>query len=70
MIGEIDSLDSSQVPTGLSQVPSTIDISTVATAMLSMDRHLTGHMPVTWLRRNLIYRIRRSIRRALSPKRG
>jgi hypothetical protein len=70
VIGDIHSLDSAQVPTGSSQVPSTIDINTVATAMLSMDRQLVGHMPVTWLRRNLIFRIRRSIRRALFPKRS
>ena len=70
VIGDIHSLDSAQVPTGSSQVPSTIDISTVATAMLSIDRKIIGHVPVTWLRRNLIYRIRRFIRRALFPKRG
>jgi hypothetical protein len=70
VIGEIDSLDSAQVPSGASNKPTTIDIQTIATAMLSIDKTLLSHVPITWLRRNLVYRIRRGLRRALFPKRS
>jgi len=70
VIGDINSLDRAEIPTGTSTVPATIDVNTVATAMLSMDKKLISHVPITWLRRNLIYRMRRGLRRALFPKRS
>ena len=70
VIGDINSLDKAEIPTGTSNMPVTIDINTVATAMLSMDKKLISHVPVAWLRRNLIRRMRRGFRRALFPKRS
>jgi hypothetical protein len=70
VIGDINSLNSAKIPPGTSNLPSTIDIQTVATAMLSMDKTLISHVPIIWLRRNLVYRMRRGIRRALFPKRS
>ncbi|HEY9275952.1 MAG TPA: hypothetical protein VIO63_02215, partial [Candidatus Nanopelagicaceae bacterium] len=64
------SLNSAKIPPGTSNLPTTIDIQTVATAMLSMDKTLISHVPIIWLRRNLVYRMRRGIRRALFPKRS
>lgn len=70
VIGDINSLDKPEIPTGTSNMPATIDINTVATAMLSMDKKLISHVPVAWLRRNLIRRMRRGLCRALFPKRS
>lgn len=70
IIGDINSLDSAEVPTGSSTQPTVIDIKTVAKSMLVMDKKIVGHIPIIWLRQNLVYRLRRSVRRALFPKRS
>ena len=70
IIGDINSLDSAEVPTGSSTQPTVIDIKTVAKSMLVMDKKIIGYVPIVWLRQNLVYRLRRSVRRALFPKRS
>ncbi|MGA1159312.1 MAG: hypothetical protein ACO3UT_05860 [Candidatus Nanopelagicaceae bacterium] len=70
IIGDIESLDSAEIPSGTSNLPFTIDINTVATAMLSMDKKLISHFPFTWLRWSLVKRLRKTSKRALFPKRS
>jgi hypothetical protein len=47
--GDINSLDSASVPEGEPEYSSTIDIETVAQAMLGFDRTLSKRVPFRWL---------------------
>ena len=47
--GDLDSLDSAIVPEGEPEYPLTIDISTVAKAMLGFDKTLAKRVPFRWL---------------------
>ena len=70
VIGDIDSLDKAQVPSGESLLPKTIDINTAASAMLSIDKNLWGGAPLIWMRRNFVFRVRRWFKTSFSPKRS
>ena len=63
VIGDLESLGNSKVPTGESTYPTTIDIKTVAAAMLTFDRELVRKLPVEWLRSSMIGRARKRISR-------
>jgi hypothetical protein len=47
--GEIETLDSATVPEGDPEYSSTIDIATVAQAMLGFDKQLSKRVPFRWL---------------------
>lgn len=70
IIGDIESLGNSQVPTGHSIYPEVIDIKTVAAAMLHFDRETALHFPEKWIRASYRRRFRKFLRSKLLPKRG
>ena len=49
LYGDIESLDTAKVPEGEPTYPTTIDISTVAQAMLVFDKSLSRKIPLPWL---------------------
>lgn len=65
IIGDLESLGNAKVATGNSSYPTTIDINTVAAAMLTFDRETVRRLPKDWLRSSLLGRIRGDISRAL-----
>ena len=62
VIGDIDSLANSTVPTGESSYPDSIDIKTVAAAMLAFDHQSLKRYPLKWLTKSLRERIKRQVR--------
>ncbi len=70
IIGDLETLGNSQVPTGDSVYPEVIDIKTVAAAMLHFDRNIISHFPEKWLRGSYRRRFRKFLRSKLLPKRG
>lgn len=61
VVGEIDSLGNAQVPTGSSTYPTTIDINTVAAAMLAFDKETIQKFPLDWLQSDLYRRYRKRL---------
>lgn len=61
VIGDIDSLGNATVPVGSSAYPETIDIKTVASAMLAFDKETIAKFPVKWLQQNLLLRYRKRL---------
>ena len=49
VLGDISSLDNAKVPEGETEYASSIDIATVAQAMLVFDRELSRKIPLPWL---------------------
>ena len=47
VIGDVDSLGNAKVPTGSSPYTDSIDIKTVASAMMVFDRNSINRMPVS-----------------------
>ena len=70
IIGDIETLGSSQVPMGNSEYPEVIDIKTVAAAMLYQNKYETDQYPENWLRRSYKKRFRKVLRSKLFPKRS
>jgi hypothetical protein len=70
IIGDIDSLGNANIPTGNSAYPESIDIRTVAAAMLAINKDSVAKFPEKWLRRNYFRRIKKLIRSKLLPKRS
>ena len=70
IIGDLETLGNSQVPTGNSEYPSAIDIKTVAAAMLHFNKYSLDVFPENWLRRSYRKRFKKNIRRNLFPKRS
>ena len=62
IIGDIESLGNSTVPTGSSNYPDSIDIKTVAAAMLAFDQKIIKKFPVKWLAKDLKSRFKKQIR--------
>jgi hypothetical protein len=62
VIGDIESLDSSTVPSGEPSYPSSIDIETVASAMLGFDSKLAQKIPVRWIAAALLLRLKQRLR--------
>lgn len=62
VIGDIESLGNATVPTGESTYPDSIDIQTVAAAMMAFDRETVNRMPLEWLKSNLRKRIIKKLR--------
>ena len=65
MIGDVSSLGSATVPTGTSAYTNSIDIKTVAAAMMVFDRETINRMPLGWLKSNLLLRLRKKLKRKL-----
>ncbi|MEY3722810.1 MAG: hypothetical protein RLZZ35_680 [Actinomycetota bacterium] len=57
IIGDVDSLGNSVVPIGTSSYTDSIDIKTVAAAMMVFDKETINRMPLGWLKSNLILRL-------------
>lgn len=64
IIGDIESLGNSVVPTGNSSYPDSIDIKTVAAAMMVFDRNTINRMPLSWLKRSFTRRLRKKLKRS------
>jgi hypothetical protein len=62
IIGDIDSLANSAIPVGNSDYPSTIDIKTVAAAMLTFDQETVKKFPLKWLTKSLKERAIKQLR--------
>jgi hypothetical protein len=60
--GDLDSLDSATVPEGEPEYSSTIDIATVAQAMLGFDKKLAKRVPFRWLVRWTTGEIKRRLK--------
>lgn len=65
VIGDIDSLGNATVPKGESTYPDSIDIKTVAAAMMVFNKETINRMPLKWLKSNLRKRIAKRLRRKL-----
>lgn len=70
IIGDIDSLENAQIPTGHSKYPEVIDIKTVAAAMLHFDRYTVNHFPEKWIQGRYRKKLRKFLRSKLLPKRS
>ena len=64
IIGDVESLGNSVVPTGTSTYPASVDIKTVAAAMMVFDRNTINRMPLSWLKSNFISRLRKKLKRS------
>jgi hypothetical protein len=69
VIGDLNTLENSQVPSGNSDYPQTIDIKTVAAAMLHFNKYTADYFPEVWLRRSYRKRFKKYLRSKLLPKR-
>jgi hypothetical protein len=58
VIGDLDSLDNAKVPEGEPSYPRTIDIETVAAAMLGFKKNITRRIPNSWYRQEFVRRVR------------
>ena len=65
IIGDVDSLGNSVVPIGTSSYTDSIDIKTVAAAMMVFDKETINRMPLGWLKSNLILRLRKRLKRII-----
>jgi hypothetical protein len=65
MIGDVSSLGNAAPPTGTSVYTNSIDIKTVAAAMMVFDRETINRMPLGWLKSNLLLRLQRKLKRKL-----
>ena len=62
IIGNLDSLGSASVPIGQPVYPETIDIKTVASAMLAFDEKRVNKFPASWVLKSLKMRIIKQIK--------
>ena len=62
IIGDVDSLGNSTVAIGHPTYPETIDIKTVAAAMLAFDQETIKKFPFKWLTKDLKSRAKKQIR--------
>jgi hypothetical protein len=69
IIGDIESLDSAQVPEGNSVYPSQISIDVVAQAMVAFDKSLVRKFPIEWVQRNVLGRYKGKLKREYSKLR-
>lgn len=65
IIGDVESLGNSVVPVGSSSYPDSIDIKTVAAAMMVFDKDSINRMPLGWLKSNLILRLKKRLKRKI-----
>jgi len=65
IIGDVDSLGNSVVPIGSSSYTDSIDIKTVAAAMMVFDKETINRMPLAWLKSNLLLRLRKRLKRSI-----
>ena len=65
IIGDVDSIGNSVVPIGTSSYTDSIDIKTVAAAMMVFDKETINRMPLGWLKSNLILRLRKRLKRSI-----
>lgn len=69
VIGDIESLGNATVAMGTSSYPSSIDIKTVAAAMLAFDKEIIDKFPVDWVQKNIYRRYRRRLARRIKRTR-
>lgn len=62
IVGDVNSLSDSLVPEGSSTYPESIDIKTVASAMLAFDKETIAKFPIAWLFSDLTRRLKKQIR--------
>jgi len=62
VVGDIEQLDSAEVPEGKPNYPSTIDIETVAKAMLAFSKKTTRKLPFSWLRKAALRKLKQNLR--------
>jgi hypothetical protein len=60
--GELETLDSAEIQEGEPNYPSSIDIATVASAMLGLNRKITRRIPSSWFVAEIIRRVKAKIR--------
>ena len=65
IIGDIESLGNSVVPVGTSTYTESIDIKTVAAAMVSFDKDTINRMPLGWLKSSFLLRLRKKLKRKI-----
>jgi len=65
IIGDVDSLGNSVVPIGSSSYTDSIDVKTVAAAMMVFDKETINRMPLAWLKSNLLLRLRKRLKRSI-----
>jgi hypothetical protein len=72
LYGDVNSLDTATVPEGEPEYSTTIDIQTVAQAMLGFDKDLTRRLPfrwiISWISSRVIWRLK-WIGKRISPSR-
>jgi hypothetical protein len=61
IVGDIDSLDSAQVPEGEAVYPQHISIEIVAQAMLTFDKNIVRKFPIDWVQRNVLGRYKGTV---------
>lgn len=66
VIGDFESLARATVPIGAPSYPTTIDIKTVAAAMLTFDRRTVGIFPIDWIHGNVAKRYRKKLKLSLN----
>jgi hypothetical protein len=69
IIGDIESLDSAQVPEGHSVYPTNISIDVVAQAMVAFDKSLVRKFPIEWVQRNVVGRYKGKLQKEFAKLR-
>jgi hypothetical protein len=69
IIGNIESLDSAQVPEGDAIYPKNISIEVISQAMLSFDKSSISRFPIKWVQGDLINRYKNKLTREISLRR-
>jgi len=69
IIGDIESLDSAQVPEGNSVYPTNISIDVVAQAMVAFDKSLVRKFPIEWVQRNVVGRYKGKLQKEFAKLR-
>jgi hypothetical protein len=66
IVGDIDSLDSAQVPEGEAVYPQHISIEVVAQTMLTFDKKIVKKFPIDWVQRNVLGRYKGKVLKEIS----
>jgi len=62
VIGNLESLGEANIPIGRSIYPETIDIKTIASAMLAFDEKRVNKFPISWILKSLKFRITKEMK--------
>lgn len=69
VIGDLESLGDAMIPEGHTDLPTKIDIPTVAASMLVFNRETVAKFPASWVQNNLLKRYKKKLRLALKRMR-